>query len=215
MSRESLKRKKERAAAIFSILDAKYPNVGTFLSHESPFQLLIAVILSAQCTDERVNLTTPGLFKLFPTAHALAQGNLEDIKQAIRSINFFNNKAKNIKDTAQILVEEYNGEVPAELGRLVLLPGVGRKTANVVLGQAFGQPGITVDTHVKRLSNRLGFTTESDPVKAEYDLMKVWDKDIWTDFSSVLILHGRHTCSAQKPKCGHCELATLCPSFKA
>jgi len=188
--------------------------VGTFLNHDSPFQLLIAVILSAQCTDDRVNKVTPGLFKLFPTSEKLANAQLEDVVATIKSVNFFNNKSKNIIKTAQIIEQEHEGKVPNNLEALVELPGVGRKTANVVLGQSFNIPGITADTHVMRVSRRLGFTKATDPVKVERDLMKVWPKETWIDFSSITILHGRHTCDARSPKCSRCELNKLCDYYK-
>lgn len=211
--RESKASKHARSKIVFDLLQELYPDVGTFLRHKNPFELLIAVILSAQCTDERVNMVTPGLFEQFPTPQALAEGHINDIREAIKSINFFNNKAQNIQKTAEILFSQYNSTVPAELEKLVALPGVGRKTANVVLGQAFGIPGITVDTHVKRVSTRLGFTKNSDAVKAEYDLMKIWDDAWWNDMSSTLILHGRNTCDARKPKCDECELKPHCPQI--
>lgn len=207
-------RKKEKAAKCYEILSKKYPNVGTFLNHGSPFQLLIAVILSAQCTDERVNKVTPALFDKYSTAKELSNASLDQVKQLIKSVNFFNNKSINIIKTAEILENQYEGEVPKELDKLVTLPGVGRKTANVVLGQAFGIPGITVDTHVKRVMTRLGFTKNTDPVKIEQDLMKTWDKETWTDFSSITILHGRETCDARSPKCERCELQIYCNNFK-
>lgn len=204
-------RKKERALKVFDMLNEKYPDVGTFLEYKNPYELLIAVILSAQCTDERVNMVTPLLFERFPTPENLYKADIEFIAETIKSINFFNNKAKNIQATAGILFNRYGSVVPDTLEKLVELPGVGRKTANVVLGQAFGKPGITVDTHVKRVSNRLGFTKHQDPVKAEYDLMKCWPKETWTDFSSIMILHGRHTCKAQRPLCDTCEFVEFCP----
>jgi endonuclease-3 len=208
-------RKKERALKVFDILNKKYPDVGTFLDHKNAFELLIAVILSAQCTDERVNMVTPLLFERFPTPEALYKADVEYIAETIKSINFFNNKAKNIQATAGILFNNYNSVVPDTLDQLVELPGVGRKTANVVLGQAFGKPGITVDTHVKRVSTRLGFTKNTDPVKIEYDLMKCWPKDTWIDYSSIMILHGRHTCKAQRPLCESCEFFEFCPGKMA
>ena len=204
---------KSRARAVFQRLTEKYPNVGTFLTHQNSFELLIAVILSAQCTDERVNKTTPGLFQRFPTPQALAEGELLDIQDAIKSINFFKTKAINIQKTAQIICSDYDSQVPKTLNQLIKLPGVGRKTANVVLGQAFGQPGITADTHAKRVSKRLGFTTETDATKVEYELMTVWPKSTWTDFSSIMILHGRDTCDARKPNCDYCILLDLCPQL--
>lgn len=211
--RESLAKKQERAVSIFRVLDEKYPDVGTFLDHETPFQLLIAVIMSAQCTDARVNLVTPRLFSEFPGPDELADASLEAVVECIKSVNFFNNKAKNIIETARIIRDKHNGVVPPVLDELILLPGVGRKTANVVLGQSFGMPGITVDTHVRRLVTRWGFTKNEDAVKIEYDLMKVWPKEIWSDFSSVAILHGRETCKAARPLCAGCLLAAFCPSF--
>lgn len=208
-------KKKELAKFIYETLQTKYPQVGTFLTHKNAYELLIAVILSAQCTDERVNLVTPNLFTQFPTPESLSNAPLEEVKDKIKSINFFNNKAKNIKQTATILVNNYQSQVPQTLDELIKLPGVGRKTANVVLGQAFNIPGITVDTHVKRVSTKLGFTKNTDPVKAEQDLMKLWPKEWWIDLSSTLILHGRHTCNARKPKCSVCEFKEKCPSSTA
>jgi len=208
-----LMNKKKRAIEVFNRLTQKYPDVGTFLVHKNPFELLIAVILSAQCTDERVNKTTPLLFQQFPTPKALYEAPLDDVRNAIKSINFFNNKAINIQKTAGIIYRTFNNMIPDRLAELIQLPGVGRKTANVVLGQAFGQPGITADTHVKRVSKRLGFTKETDAVKVEYDLMKVWPKSTWTPFSSIMILHGRDTCNARKPKCDDCLLVDICPKM--
>ncbi|MBT5855883.1 endonuclease III [bacterium] len=211
MARESLKKKQARAQLVFDTLTEKFPNVGTFLTHNNTFELLIAVILSAQCTDERVNMVTPSLFANWATPEALGNAPLENIKKTIKSINFFNNKAINIQKSAKILQKEYDSIVPDSLDELIQLPGVGRKTANVVLGQAFGQQGITVDTHVKRLCNRLGLTKYKDAVKAEFELMNVWPKDSWTDFSSILILQGRQVCKAINPQCEICELTKECP----
>ncbi|RAP31619.1 endonuclease III [Candidatus Marinamargulisbacteria bacterium SCGC AG-343-D04] len=213
MPKETISSKLDRSFNVYSILKKAYPNLTTFLEHKNHFELLIAVILSAQCTDERVNKTTPGLFKQFPTAKALGNGNLDDIKHCIKSINFFNNKSKNIKETALILDKKYNGTVPDTLNELIKLPGVGRKTANVILGQAFGKPGITVDTHVNRLSRRLGFTQKKEAVPVEMDLQKVWKEDIWSDFSTVLIYHGRQICTARKAKCDDCIIEHLCPKI--
>ena len=187
----------KEVSAFITFLKKAYPNLTTFLDHKNDFELLIAVILSAQCTDERVNLTT-ALFKRFPNAKQLGEGDLDEIKECIKSINFFNNKSKNIKETGIILHNQYNGSVPNTLNELIKLPGVGRKTANVILGQAFGKPGITVDTHVNRLSRRLGFTRKTDAVPIEMDLQKAWDESIWSDFSTLLIYHGRQICSARK-----------------
>ncbi len=196
---------------VYRRLEKKYPNVGTFLKHDTTFQLLIAVILSAQCTDERVNLSTPAIFKAYPDAKSMASAPLDHLKELLRSINFFNNKSINCKKTASIIHNDYQGEVPGNLDQLTSLPGVGRKTANVVLGQAFDMPGITVDTHVKRLSRRLGFTRKEDPVEVEFELMKVWKEEQWSYFSSTLILHGRETCMARKPNCEQCLLLDICP----
>jgi len=209
--RETLPDIRKRALEIHKRLDDLYPDVKTFLTHESPFQLLIAVILSAQCTDARVNLVTPFLFKKYPTIAALANAPVQDIKDTIHSINFFNNKANNIKKTANILLKQFRNRVPRTLEDLTSLPGVGRKTANVVLGQAFDIPGITVDTHVKRVTTRLGFTAQTDPVKIEFDLMKIWPKHTWNTYSTTLILHGRNICKAQRPWCSKCKLYYLCP----
>ncbi len=212
--RESLKSKKLRVLEIFQFLKDTYPPVTTFLTHKNEFELLIAVILSAQCTDDRVNIVTPNLFNQLPAPKDFVDAELAQIKELIKSINFFNNKAKNIQLTCQILIDKHDGKVPVDLNSLIELPGVGRKTANVVLGQAFDVPGITVDTHVKRLSQRLGFTKHDDAVKAEYDLMKIWPTEIWIDFSSLLILHGRKVCNARKPKCSDCGLTNLCKFYK-
>ena len=205
---------KKRSAAVPAILDAladAYPDAKCGLDFRSPLQLLIATILSAQCTDKRVNLVTPALFKRFPTATAFAKANLEDIEEMIRSTGFFRNKAKNIQACCKILVEKHGGEVPRSLEELVHLPGVGRKTANVVLGDAFGQPGITVDTHCGRLSRRLGLTTHTDAVKVEHDLMRQLPSAEWTPFSHRIIAHGRQVCHSRKPDCEHCPLEELCP----
>jgi endonuclease-3 len=210
--RESLKKAQERTQRLFRVLQTHYPPVTTFLTHNNTFELLIAVILSAQCTDARVNQVTPALFKALPTPQAMVDANLDTIKTLIKSINFFNNKAINIQKTAERLITHYQGRVPNTLDDLVSLPGVGRKTANVVLGQAFGIPGITVDTHVKRLCQRLGFTQHTDPVKIEMDCIKKWPKDCWIDLSSLLILHGRSTCVARKPRCVECVISMDCPS---
>jgi endonuclease-3 len=173
--------------------------------------LLVAVILSAQCTDERVNLVTPALFKAFPDPNALAEAPLEEVMRYIQSVNYYKTKSLNIIKTAVMIRDLYAGTVPADLSHLIQLPGVGRKTANVVLGQAFGVPGITVDTHVKRLSQRWGFSTHDDPVRVEQDLMRIWPKETWIDFSTMTILHARQTCKAIKPFCATCLLSDLCP----
>lgn len=210
--KESLLNKQRRARTVFECLQSHYPPVTTFLTHGSPFQLLIAVIMSAQCTDARVNMVTPGLFAQFPDVATMAEAEPEEVAFLIKSINFFSTKARNIVATAQRIRDVYGGQVPETLDAMVTLPGVGRKTANVMLGQAFGQPGITVDTHVNRLSRRLGFTMEKEAEKIERDLQQVWDMSLWTDFSSLLIVHGREVCGARSPQCAGCLLQALCPS---
>ena len=172
-----------------------YPGLTTFLDHKNNFELLIAVILSAQCTDERVNLTTPALFDAFPTPESFKNGDLLAITDLLKSVNYYKTKAKNIQKTCQLLVDKFDSQVPDTLDDLIGLPGVGRKTANVVLGQAFGKPGITVDTHLKRLTQRMGFTKQQDAVKVEFDLQKVWDIEIWSEMSTLLIYHGRQVVS--------------------
>jgi endonuclease III len=208
-----LKKKVEprRVERILSGLAEHYPEAATALSHEDPLQLLVATILSAQCTDARVNLVTPGLFRRFPDARAFAGADLRSLESMIRSTGFFRSKARNIRECCRALVKKHGGEVPASLEELVTLPGVGRKTANVVLGSAFGIPGITVDTHVGRLSRRLDLSGHQDPVKVEFDLMKVIPREKWSTFSLQLIWHGRRICGARRPLCDSCFLSGLCP----
>lgn len=189
-----------------------YPDADCELDYKNPFELLISVILSAQTTDVQVNKATPNLFKRFPTAKALAEGDLDEIKELIKATGFFNAKATNIQRCAQALVERFNGEVPKTLEELTTLPGAGRKTANVVLGVAFDVPGWTVDTHVQRLSQRLGLTKETDPYKIELDLQKTFPDKDWSKYSITLIWHGRRLCYARNPDCGHCPINNLCPS---
>jgi endonuclease-3 len=200
-----------RARRVVRLLARQYPNAKCALNHESPLQLLVATILSAQCTDARVNLVTPGLFARFPDAHAFAQAAPGELEEAIRSTGFFHNKARNLIACCQRLVEHHGGQVPGRMEELVQLPGVGRKTANVLLGNAFDTPGITVDTHVGRLSRRLGLTRQTDPEKVERDLMALLPKKEWTLFSHRLIFHGRQVCHARKPNCEACILGTSCP----
>lgn len=188
-----------------------YPDAKCALHHDGPLQLLVATILSAQCTDERVNIVTPVLFERYPTAQDFADADLPELESMIQSTGFFRNKAKSIKNCAQKIVEEFGGDVPDQLEQLVTLPGVGRKTANVVLGSCFDVPGITVDTHVGRLSRRLALTVEEDPVKVEHDLMKLIPKKEWTNFSHRMIFHGRQICFARKPNCEGCLIAGYCP----
>ena len=201
------------AAVIYDRLAEHYPDAHCALDFSSPFQLLIATILSAQCTDKRVNMVTPALFKRYRTPAALAAANLEELEEMIKSTGFFRNKAKSLVGMATGVAEGHGGKVPDEMDELVALPGVGRKTANVILGNAFDKnEGVVVDTHVSRLSNRLGFTKQSDPVKIEQDLMKLFPRERWTMLSHLLIEHGRQICEARRPKCEICFLNDVCPS---
>ena len=204
--------KKQRAAEILVQLKRLYPDATCSLNYETPVQLLVATMLSAQCTDERVNKVTPALFARFPDAKALANAKIEELEKLIRSTGFYRNKAKNIRAACEKLVKEFGGEVPQQMELLVSLPGVARKTANVVLAHGYGIiEGVTVDTHVKRLSQRLGLTTATDPVKIEQDLMKLLPQPEWENWSIRLIYHGRAVCQARKPNCAGCSLAHLCP----
>ena len=208
--------KKQRALEILVILKRLYPDATCSLTYETPVQLLVATILSAQCTDERVNKVTPELFAKFPDASALATADREELETLIRSTGFYRNKAKNIQGACQKIVEEFDSNVPKQMEKLLTLPGVARKTANVVLAHGFGiNEGVTVDTHVKRLSQRLGLTEESDPIKIERDLMQLLPQIDWENFSIRIIYHGRAICNARKPKCNDCQLAHLCPSVQA
>lgn len=202
---------KTRAARIRKSLRSLFPEVKPQLHFRNPFELLIATILSSQCTDQQVNRVTPKLFHQLKSPQDFARASLEEIEALIRSTGFYRNKAKNIKACCRVLLETHGGRVPDRLDELVDLPGVGRKTANVVLGAAFERPGIVVDTHVKRVSWRLGFTENSDPVKIEFDLMDIIPRKEWSDFSLRLIFFGRQTCTARKPKCPVCLLDPLCP----
>ncbi|BBA80077.1 endonuclease III [cyanobacterium endosymbiont of Rhopalodia gibberula] len=207
------KNTKQRALVILNLLKQLYPDATCSLVYNSPVQLLVATILSAQCTDKRVNKVTPNLFFKFPDASSLAQADLEELEELIRSTGFYRNKAKNIQGSCQKIVREFDGEVPQEMDKLLSLPGVARKTANVVLAHGFGlNQGVTVDTHVKRLSRRLKLTKETNPVKIERDLMKVLPQPDWENFSIRIIYHGRAICHARKPNCPDCRLAHLCPS---
>lgn len=201
----------QRADAIRAILAELYPDAHCALDYTTPLQLLIATILSAQCTDARVNMVTPALFAKYKDARAFADAKLEDLETAIQSTGFFRNKAKNIQACCRSLVEQHKGEVPGTIEELVPLAGVGRKTANVILGNAFGVPGITVDTHVGRLSYRMGLTRHEDPVKIERDLMALVPAEDWTMFSHRTIFHGRQVCHSRKPNCEGCAVIALCP----
>jgi endonuclease III len=212
--RENQKDKLERTQKVLSALKRVYPDAHCELNFENPLQLLVATILSAQCTDKRVNLVTAELFKKYKTAKDFAEAPLSEIEEAVKTTGFFRNKAKNIKACCAALVEKFGGEVPRTMDELHALAGVGRKTANVVLGNAFGiKVGVVVDTHVTRLTNRFGLAKGTDAVKLEQDLMKLVPQNDWTLFSHQLIWHGRRRCAARKPDCGHCEIKNLCPQI--
>lgn len=205
--------KKQRALEILVRLKRLYPDATCSLDYETPVQLMVATILSAQCTDERVNLVTPELFRRFPDAEAMANAEPGAIETLVRSTGFYRNKAKNIQAACRLIVTEFDGVVPQRMEELLTLPGVARKTANVVLAHAYGiNAGVTVDTHVKRLSFRLGLTEHTDPIKIERDLMKLLPQPDWENWSIRLIYHGRAVCNARNPACDRCSLADLCPS---
>ncbi len=204
---------KQRTLEILIRLKNLYPEAKCSLNYETPHQLLVATILSAQCTDERVNQVTPALFARYPDAVSLAAADINDIETLIRSTGFYRNKAKNIQGASRMIVEKYNGDVPKRMELLLELPGVARKTANVVLAHAYGiNAGVTVDTHVTRLSRRLGLTQQRDAIRIERDLMPLLPQTDWENFSITIIYHGRAICSARKPLCDSCDLADLCPS---
>jgi endonuclease-3 len=211
--RESGKARKTRTAEILARLRAEYPESRCSLDFESPLQLLVATVLAAQCTDERVNAATPALFRRCPTARHYAEIPIEELEELVRTTGFFRNKARSAQNLGRTLVAAHGGEVPATMDELKALPGVGRKTANVVLGNAFGKnEGVVVDTHVQRLSKRLGLTDETDPEKIERDLIPLIPREDWTLWSHLLIDHGRKVCKARKPECPVCRVADLCPS---
>lgn len=202
-----------RAREIQRRLALEYPDAHCELDHRNPFELAVATVLSAQCTDKRVNLVTPELFKRWPDAESLDAAPIGEVEEVIKSTGFFRNKAKSLKGLARTLLAEHDGEMPRTMEALVALPGIGRKTANVVLGNAFGQnDGIVVDTHVARLSARFGLTKETDAVRIERALMPLFERDTWAQLSHLMIWHGRRTCDARKPKCNDCVLVDLCPS---
>jgi endonuclease III len=205
--------KKQRALEVLVRLKRLYPDATCSLDYSTPVQLLVATILSAQCTDERVNKVTPHLFARFPDAISMGDADLDEIIELVRSTGFYRNKSKNIQGACQMIVRDFDGQVPNRMEDLLKLPGVARKTANVVLAHAFGiNAGVTVDTHVKRLSNRLGFTKHDDPVRIERDLMPLLPQIDWENWSIRLIYHGRAVCKARSPACDECQLADLCPS---
>lgn len=201
-----------RAGRIYRALEKQYPDAECALNHSNAFELLIATILSAQCTDVRVNMVTPELFRQYPTPERMARAAQADLEALIRTTGFFRNKTKSIKGAAQTIVDDFGGNVPDNMDDLLKLPGVARKTANVVLGNAFGKNiGVVVDTHVNRLANRMGLTDKSDPVKIEQDLMTLFPRDNWTMLSHLLIHHGRQVCAARKPDCAGCTVRKDCP----
>ena len=211
--RESLVQKKARARAIYRILSKTYPNVRCELNYKTAYQLLVATVLSAQCTDKRVNQTTPALFEKYPNPLKMAQADIKDIQRLVKSTGFYRAKAKNIKTLSSKIITDFDGKVPNKLESLITLPGVGRKTANVVLGHAFGIPGITVDTHFGRLSRRFSWSKSLDPVKVEFEVSKLIPEKEWTNLSQRLIWHGRRVCHSRKPACGACPIAKYCPSY--
>ncbi|MDI6803726.1 MAG: endonuclease III [Bacteroidota bacterium] len=210
-SKESFVELKFRIKKIIGVLQKEYPLHGTALTHDSPLELLVATILSAQCTDERVNKVTPQLFKKYKTVKQFAEANITELESIIKSTGFYRAKAKSIINCCRVLIKNYNGNIPKDIIELIKLPGIGRKTANVVLGSAFGiVSGIVVDTHVKRLSERLGFSAQTNPENIEVDLMNIVPQKYWIDFGNYLIWHGRKTCQARKPKCLECCINGFC-----
>ena len=210
---EQMKSARGRVPEIIEVLRREFPESRTALKFETPFQILVATILAAQCTDERVNKVTPGLFRKYPTAAAFASADREELENEIRSTGFFRIKAKSILGAAKKIVEDFGGCVPDTMAELLILPGVARKTANIVLSAGYGKAeGIAVDTHVRRLAGRLGLSRESDPEKIEGDLMRIVPREDWLDLNSMLVDHGRKTCRARKPDCPTCPIRHLCPS---
>ncbi len=213
LSPQKRKLEKLRMDRALKVLKREYPDAHCSLTHRNAFELLIATMLSAQCTDDRVNQVTPALFSKFPTPQAMAKASLPELERLIQSTGFYKAKALSLLESAKALVERHQGKVPADLESLTKLRGVGRKTANVVLGNAYGIPGLVVDTHVGRLSRRLGFTESEDPEQVEQEMMLWVPESDWTLFSHLLISHGRAVCQARKPRCGDCPLAGLCPKM--
>jgi endonuclease-3 len=200
----------QKIGPILELLDENFPHAHVTLNFSNPLELLVATVLSAQCTDVRVNQVTPAIFQQYPTAAAYANAPLEELEKAIYTTGFYRQKAKSIQAICQALVRQFDGQVPASLEELVKLPGIGRKTANVILGNAYGIPGLVVDTHMGRVAQRLGLTREKDPVKIEFDLMPLVPQERWVKFSHQMIWHGRQTCTAKKPDCPHCPLLPYC-----
>lgn len=208
-------KKQDRVLNILQILKEEFPDAHCELNHSNAFELLVATVLSAQCTDVRVNMVTPHLFKKYPTPAALSKAKQADVEEIIKSTGFYKNKATNIIAAAKKIMTDYQGQIPKTMDELILLPGVGRKTANVVLGNAFNiNYGVVVDTHVKRISNLLQLTKNSDPEKIEQDLIKIIPQEDWTIFSHLIIFLGRKTCKARNPNCNECSLSSICPSAK-
>ncbi|HOV92283.1 MAG TPA: endonuclease III [Candidatus Kapabacteria bacterium] len=210
---ETLENKRKRMANIIAILEKEYPNAHTVLKYNTPFELLVATVLSAQCTDDRVNKVTDKLFKKYITIDDYLKVPQEELEQDIYSTGFYKSKASKIRESARILLEQYNGEMPNTMEELTKLPGVGRKTANVLLANLFNTPGIVVDTHVIRLSNRLGFVDTDNPEKIEYELNEIVPKDQWINFTYIIIEHGRKICTARSPKCNVCSISQYCKYY--
>ena len=209
-----MKSKKE-AAEILQILREYYPNATCSLDFETPFQIVIAVMLSAQCTDDRVNKTTPELFKKYGTPEKMSKADIKDLEKIIHPCGFYKHKSKNALECSKVLVEKYNSIVPNNMEELTSLPGIGRKSANVIMLEAFNDPqGIAVDTHAKRISNKIGFSVETDPLKIEQDLLKQFKKEDWYDVNHLLVWHGRNTCVARNPKCNECPIKKYCNEMK-
>ncbi|HHY24964.1 MAG TPA: endonuclease III [Clostridiaceae bacterium] len=204
--------KRQRVIEIIKIFDRLYPEAGCSLEYKDPLQLLVAAQLSAQCTDARVNIVTKTLFQKYKNVYDFAEADLEELQEDIRSTGFYRNKAKNIKNCCRMIIDEFGGMIPDNMDDMLKLPGVGRKTANLILGDIFGIPGIVVDTHAKRLANRMGLTDNDNPEKIEYDLMKIVPKAEWTRFCHQLVLHGRAVCTARNPKCDKCLVNEFCPN---
>ena len=211
---ETPRRRRQRCRRILSGLRAAHPDAGCTLDHDGPFQLLVATILSAQCTDARVNALTPSLFRRFPDPEEFARASLPDLEAAVRPSGFYRNKARAIRGASQALLRDHSGRVPRDLESLIQLPGVGRKTANVIRAACFDAQAIIVDTHVRRVSRRLGLTAETDPVKIEFELRTLLPEDSWSFASQAMILHGRRVCGARNPRCGDCALEHDCPSAR-
>ncbi len=211
LSKARLEALRTRAREVFRRLASTYPDACCSLDHRKPLELLVATILAAQCTDARVNQVTPGLFRRYKTPQDFVDAPPGELEEVIRSCGFYNQKAKSIRNACARIIEEYGGHVPDTMEALLTLDGVGRKTANVLLGECFGVPGVIVDTHCTRVNNRLGFTAHDDPTKIEQDLMQVWPRDHWTEWSHLTVFHGRQICRARAPLCIECPVQELCP----